>query len=150
MAGKPRVPKDIKDTIRAMYIMDNYESLEDLAKMFNVQTSWLYNIKCKESWDLLKETVRETELVDSVKQQLADIISSIEFYQKVRDWCNESIDNAKKHKSRRIFYRGETVETTADLTPLEVKNILESYAQAEERMLLLKSIQLKGEINGEN
>lgn len=142
------VRKDIKEEIRAMYVMNKYSSIKELAERYGVAESWIYKTKSLESWDLLKTELKEDNVIDAVKQQLSDIVESIEFYEKIKSYCVELLNDTRKGRERKRFYRGEVYNVTATLDTVELKQLVECYQQAEERCLLLKSIQLRGEENG--
>lgn len=139
------ISKDVKEEIRAMYVMNKYTSIKELAERYGVAETWIYNTKAKEQWDLLKQELKEDNIIDAVKQQLKDVLDSIAFYEKVKKLCSDRLDDAMKHRIIKKFYKGEVIDVVATLDTVELKQLVESYQSAEERCLLLKSIQLRGE-----
>lgn len=146
---RTKVSEEVKARVRSMYILGKYTTIEELADNNNVSVAWIYTTKSREKWDLLKTEVKEDNIVDIVSQELDQVIGSIEFYEKVMKCCNDLLDKSISSTPRIINYKGTDLETQAPLTPQEIKALIEAYKLAEDGKLLLLSVKVRGDNDGE-
>lgn len=152
--------KEKKKICRTRYILDQYESLEQLARDYSVPLTTFYYWKRNENWDMMKETTPKNILeVSGAHLELA--YDSIEFWNEIKNYCKDRLKANKdavkynekiiKEKMKReeegciVLAPDNDKRMMVEMDVKDVKGLAETYQIAEERVMILTTIKVSGE-----
>lgn len=142
---KKKIDKPTRNKIRALYITGRYTTIQDLADEFGVSPAYIHKVKSEEKWDTFKIVTQEN-YIDIIGEKIGCVMDSIEYYETVQNYCKKQLENDNKEgATRRIITMGRSIEVPLSLTPQEVKTLTETFLMCDERILLLRTVKLKGE-----